>query len=205
MLKRTLYFTTPATLSLKECQLIVHRSMEEEDRSIPIEDIGVIVIENLQITVTLPLLSALSQNNVAVIFCNEKHLPQSILQNLDVNTSSGMTIRLQMNVSEPMRKNAWKQIIESKIKNQSLLLNKLHKNGCILKPYYSSVKSGDFDNREGLAARLYWKELFGDDFSRDRESEGINSLLNYGYTIFKSRNGKIIGRFGADAFYWCFS
>ena len=158
-MKRTLYFVNPCRLSLKDCQLIIHKDEESATTSVPIEDIGIFIIENQQVSITIPLISALSQNNVSVIFCNDRHLPQAILHNLETNGREGQILRLQADASEPLRKNAWKQVVECKIKNQSILLNKLKKEGGILKPYYTSVKSGDSDNREGTAAKLYWKEL----------------------------------------------
>ena len=191
-MKRTLYFVNPCRLSLKDCQLIIHKDEESATTSVPIEDIGIFIIENQQVSITIPLISALSQNNVSVIFCNDRHLPQAILHNLETNGWEGQILRLQADASEPLRKNAWKQVVECKIKNQSILLNKLKKEGGILKPYYTSVKSGDSDNREGTAAKLYWKELFGDDFIRDRNSNGINSLLNYGYTILRAATARAL-------------
>ena len=98
----------------------------------------------------------------------------------------------QIGVGEVLKKQLWKQTIEAKIKNQSKLLTKLGKDGSVLKPYYSNVKSGDSDNREGLAARIYWNSLFGDDFVRDRSLPGINALLNYGYTILRSATARAL-------------
>lgn len=192
-MKRTLYFVNPCRLSMKDGQLIIFKKDEESlVSSVPIEDIGILIIENQQVSVSIPLISALSQNNVSVVFCNDKHLPQAMLQNLGTNVKEGQILRLQIDASEPLRKNAWKQIVECKIRNQSLLLNKLDKEGNILKPFYSSVKSGDSDNREGQAARLYWKLLFGNDFLRDRDAKGINSLLNYGYTILRAASARAL-------------
>lgn len=85
-----------------------------------------------------------------------------------------------------MKKQAWKQIIEAKIKNQAFVLEKVFKRGDILKPFYMNVKSGDIDNREGLAARVYWNYLFGRYFKRERDGSPPNSLLNYGYSILRA-------------------
>lgn len=187
MLKRTLFFTTPLDLSLRNNQLIINtRQMPEVKNSVPIEDIGVVVLENQQINITLPLLNALSDNNVAVIICGDNFMPNAMLLNLDSNTTQGESYRAQIEASEPLKKGLWKQVVEMKIRNQAALLNKLGKDGDKLKPYYSNVKSGDSDNREGIAAKIYWNELFGDDFIRSREGSSPNNLLNYGYTLLRA-------------------
>lgn len=187
MLKRTLFFTTPLDLSLRNNQLIINtRQMPEVKNSVPIEDIGVVVLENQQINITLPLLNALSDNNVAVIICGENFMPNAMLLNLDSNTTQGESYRAQIEASEPLKKGLWKQVVEMKIRNQAALLNKLGKDGDKLKPYYSNVKSGDSDNREGIAAKIYWNELFGEDFIRSREGSSPNNLLNYGYTLLRA-------------------
>ena len=187
MLKRTLFFTSPYVLSLKNNQMIIKtREMPDIHSSIPIEDIGFVILEHQQSSITLPLLNALSDNNVSVIICGENYMPNALLLSLETNTTQGETLRLQIEMTEPFKKNIWKQIIESKIKNQAALLDKLGKNGNILKPYYCNVKSGDSDNREGIAAKIYWNELFGNNFIRTREGIEPNNLLNYGYTILRA-------------------
>lgn len=187
MLKRTLLFTSPVYLSLKNEQLVVcFKDTPDDKRTIPIEDIGFILIDNPMVSITMPLINALADNNVALIFCNEKSMPNAMLQNLDTHSLQCEILNKQIAIGEVLRKNLWKQTIEAKIKNQSKLLMKLGKDGNVLKPYYSNVKSGDADNREGAAARIYWMRLFGNDFVRDRNLPGINSLLNYGYTILRA-------------------
>lgn len=187
MLKRTLLFTSPVYLSLKNEQLVVcFKDTPDDKRTIPIEDIGFILIDNPMVSITMPLINALADNNVALIFCDEKSMPNAMLQNLDTHSLQCEILNKQIAVGEVLRKNLWKQTVEAKIKNQSKLLMKLGKDGNVLKPYYSNVKSGDADNREGAAARIYWMRLFGNDFVRDRNLPGINSLLNYGYTILRA-------------------
>lgn len=187
MLKRTLCFTSPVQLSLKNAQIVISfKDIPNEQRTIPIEDVGMVLIENQMVSITMPLLNELVDSGVGVVFCDRKGLPHAMLQNLDGNSLQGEFLRNQIAVGEVLRKQLWKQIIEAKIRNQSALLEKLHQKGDVLKPYYSNVKSGDADNREGIAAKLYWTSLFGSDFVRDRNQEGINALLNYGYTILRS-------------------
>ena len=191
MLKRTLFFSQPYNLSLRNNQMIITtREMPDMHRSIPIEDIGFVVLEHQQTNITLPLLNALSDNNVAVIFCGNDYMPNAMLMNLDSNTTQAEVYRNQIDASEPLKKNLWKQIIEYKIRNQANLLNKLGKDGDALKPLYSNVKSGDIDNREGVAAKLYWTELFGNEFVRSREGEPPNNMLNYGYTLLRAATAR---------------
>lgn len=187
MLKRALFFSTPYCLSLRNGQLVIHtREAPEMRKSVPIEDIGFVVLEDQQTTVTLPLLNALSDNNVAVILCGENRMPNAMLMNLDANRTQGESYRAQIEASEPLKKGLWKQIVEAKIRNQAALLRKLERDGDKLKPCYMNVKSADADNREGVAARIYWSELFGPGFIRSREGAPPNNLLNYGYTLLRA-------------------
>lgn len=193
MLKRTLFFSTPYCLSLRNGQMVVHtREAPDKQKSIPIEDIGFVILENQQTSITLPLLNALSDNNVAVVFCGETRMPNAMLANLDSNKTQGESYRDQIEASEPLKKGLWKQIVEAKIRNQAALLRKLERDGDKLKPYYMNVKSGDADNREGIAAKIYWSELFGADFCRSREGLYPNNLLNYGYTILRAAVARAI-------------
>lgn len=186
MLKRTLFFANPCRLSMKDKQLMVESKETGEIRQVPIEDIGYAVIENQQISFSVPLLQELMANNVAVIFCDTGHMPNSMLLNLDGHHLQNELFRFQIEASEPLKKNLWKQTIEVKIRNQSALLHKLGKNGNLLKPFYCNVKSGDSDNREGAAARAYWIEMYGQDFTRDRYGACPNNLLNYAYIVLRA-------------------
>ena len=187
MLKRALFFSTPYCLNLRNGQMVIHtREAPDIQKSVPIEDIGFVVLEDQQTSITLPLLNALSDNNVAVIFCGENRMPNAMLMNLDSNKTQGESYRAQIEASEPLKKGLWKQIVEAKIRNQSALLQKLGRDGSKLKPYYMNVKSADADNREGIAAKIYWSELFGTDFIRSRDGLPPNNLLNYGYTILRA-------------------
>ena len=193
MLKRALFFSTPYCLSLRDGQMIIHtREAPDQRKSIPIEDIGFVVLENQQVSITLPLLNALSDNNVAVIFCGENRMPNAMLMNLDSNRTQGESYRNQIEASEPLKKGLWKQIVEAKVRNQAALLRKLGRDGDKLKPYYMNVKSADADNREGIAAKIYWSELFGAEFNRSREGLPPNNLLNYGYTLLRAAVARAI-------------
>lgn len=186
MIKQTLFFSTPVCLSLKNYQIVISWKDCDDKITRPIEDIGCVVLENQMISITLPLLNELVKNNVAVILCDNKMMPTSMLQNLDANTTQAESLKFQLAVTDPMKKQVWKQIIGSKIKNQAAVLALAGKNKDILKPYYNNVKSGDSDNREGLAAKIYWNSLLGNSFKREREGCSPNSLLNYGYSILRA-------------------
>lgn len=174
-------------LTLKNQQIVIAcKEFPSETRTVPIEDVGVVILEHQQTSITLPLLNALADANVQVVLCNSKGMPNAMLQNLNGNNLQGETLRNQMSCGEVLKKQLWKQIVEAKIQNQAALLDKVGTDGDILKPYYTNVKSGDSDNREGIAARVYFQNLFGADFVRDRDQPGINALLNYGYTVLRA-------------------
>ena len=152
----------------------------------PIEDIGFVVIENQEIYISVPALSKLIENNVAVIFCDSKHMPSSMLLNLNGHHTQQELFSNQIKASEPLKKQLWQQIIRKKIKHQSEHLEKLDKPFEVLKFHESKVLSGDTDNREGAAAAHYWKHLFDFDFKRERYGDYPNPFLNYGYIILRA-------------------
>ena len=186
MIKQTLMFTSPVALSLKYGQLVVKSLDDDKTLTRPVEDIGFLVIDNPMISLTIPLLNELVANNVAVIICDKKQMPQAMLQPLVGNTTLQESYKYQIEATAPLKKQMWKQLIEAKIKNQAALLDRVGKEGKMLKPFYANVKSGDADNREGAAARVYWSQLFEDGFKREREGDSPNQFLNYGYTILRA-------------------
>ena len=186
MIKQSLIITSPVYLSLKNHQLVITFKDNDDSVTRPIEDIGFVVIENPQVSISVPALNELADNNVSVIFCDNKKMPRTMLMTLEGNTTQQESYKYQIGASAPTKKNIWKQLVESKIRNQSLLLNKEGKDGDVLKPFYMNVKSGDSDNREGAAAREYWIRLFDNGFKREHEGLPPNNLLNYGYTILRA-------------------
>lgn len=186
MIKQTLMFTSPVYLSLKDRQLVITFKDNKDTVTRPIEDIGFVIIEHPEVSISIPVLNELADNNVSVIFCDKKKMPKTVLMTLDGNTTQQESYKYQIDASAPTKKNIWKQLVECKIKNQAILLNKVGKNGDVLKQYYMNVKSGDTDNREGAAAREYWSRIFDDGFKRDRDGSPPNNLLNYGYTILRA-------------------
>ena len=157
MIKQTLFFTTPVSLALKYNQMEIRYKDVEEVITRPIEDVGVVIVENQMVHFTVPLLNALADNNVAVVFCNAQCMPNTMLMPLESNAIQQEVYRLQTDASLPTKKRIWKEIIEHKIRNQAALLDLLGRDGSLLKPYYMNVLSGDSDNREGLAAKIYWQ------------------------------------------------
>lgn len=186
MIKRTLFFSNPYHLSVRDNQLVAKSKEDENERTVPVEDIGFAVIDHPQVSVTPVLLEQLVANNVAVVFCDGRHMPQSMLLNLNGHHLQNEIFRHQINVSEPLKKNLWKQTVEAKIDNQAGMLLKARKSFKEVAKFAKDVKSGDPDNREGAAARMYWKTLMGDDFSRERFGDWPNPVLNYGYAILRA-------------------
>ena len=193
MIKRTLFFGNPAYLSLRNEQLVVKltdaQTQEEITKTVPIEDVGVVVLEDRQITITNGALDALLKNNCAVVTCNEKHMPTGLLLPLEGHTLQSERFAQQIEASLPLRKQLWQQTVQAKIRNQGVLLKRLYsaENRCMM-AWANDVKSGDSENLEGRAAAYYWKYMFPNDevFKRDREGDAPNNLLNYGYAILRA-------------------
>lgn len=192
MIKRTLFFGNPAHLSLRLEQLVIRRSVEgrEEEVTRPIEDIGVMVLEHPQITLTHALISHLTDNNVALITCDAKHMPTGLLMPLAGNTLQTERFRQQIDASLPLKKQLWQQTISRKIANQAAVLRAMTtaETKC-MEVWAQQVRSGDTDNHEARAAAYYWRNLFAQeysDFVRGRFEAPPNNLLNYGYAILRA-------------------
>lgn len=210
MIKRTLYFGNPAYLSLNLAQLKVRLPEVEKNTelpdhfkkeavaSIPIEDIGIVVLDHKQLTITQALMEALLDNNVVLITCNSTHHPSGLLMPLNGNTIQSERFREQINASEPLRKQLWAQTVEQKIKNQKLHLQSLGLSTDFLTPIIKNIKSGDAENAEGIAAAHYWKTLSpallhsATTFRRDREGNSPNNYLNYGYSLLRATMARSI-------------
>ena len=184
MLKRTLFFGNKASLTTKLEQLVI-KTIDRE-LTVPIEDIGFIVLEHHEIYISIPTLTKLSNNNVAVIFCDAKHMPTSMLLNLDNHYIQQELFRNQINASVPLKKQLWQQTVKIKIKHQAKLLQLQNKPFKVLNYYESKVLSGDTENMEGAAAAQYWKNLFDFNFKRERYGKYPNLFLNYGYIILRA-------------------
>ncbi|MCK9303484.1 MAG: type II CRISPR-associated endonuclease Cas1 [Bacteroidales bacterium] len=187
-MKQTLFFTNPTDLSLCNKQLEIKMTDKDDTKKVfrCIEDIGCIIVDNHSVHITIPLLNELVCRGVSVVFCNSNHFPTSMLMNLDSNVLQAKHFREQIEMGTVIKKQIWKQIIEAKIENQYRLLDKIGLQSSQLTAYSKNVKSGDSTNREGVAAKVYWKMLLGRDFIRDRDGYPPNNLLNYGYSIIRS-------------------
>lgn len=200
MITRTLYFGNPAYLSLNNAQLVIKLpEVEKADlpeamkkdtvRTVPIEDIGVVVLDNKQITITQGVLEILLENNCAVITCDSSHLPVGLMLPLCGNTTQNERFRNQLDASLPLQKQLWHQTVQCKIHNQAAVLKQTcHAEVRNMLAWINDVKSGDSENLEARAAAYYWKNLFPSipDFTRGREGVPPNNLLNYGYAILRA-------------------
>ena len=201
MIKKTLCFSNPAYLSLRNAQLVIKLPEVEKAESLsddfkkatvvtrPIEDLGVVVLDHQQITITSGALEALLENNCAVITCDSNHMPVGLLLPLVGNSTQNERFRDQLDASLPLRKQLWQQTIQYKIRNQTAVLKECSdaETKC-MQVWANDVRSGDPDNLEARAAVYYWKSLFGHIplFIRDREGVSPNNLLNYGYAILRA-------------------
>jgi CRISPR-associated protein Cas1 len=191
MIKRTLYFGNPAYLKTAHEQLVFESPETGESKKVPIEDIGVLILDNQQITITQALVAKLLVNNTALITCDATHHPTGLLLNLDGHTLQSARFSAQIEASVPLKKQLWQQTVSAKIGNQATLLQKQRLPVEQMLTWAKEVKSGDPDNLEGRAAVHYWKNLFthtaiGTSFQRDREGLPPNNLLNYGYAILRA-------------------
>lgn len=194
MIKRTLFFENPAYLSTKNEQIVIsYPEKQKETKTVAIEDIGFIVLENQQITITNGLLEKLISNNVALINCDQQHLPIGLLMPLNGHTEQSERFKNQINASVPLKKNLWQQTISSKITNQAGLLKEKGIPIRKMELWAKEVTSGDALNHESRAAVYYWKNLITiQNFTRGQKGIAPNNLLNYGYSILRAITARAI-------------
>ncbi|MBR5467337.1 MAG: type II CRISPR-associated endonuclease Cas1 [Bacteroidaceae bacterium] len=202
MIKKTIYFGNPAYLSLKNAQLVIKIPEVEKNETLPdsfkvqtqvtkpIEDIGVVVLDNQRITITTGAIEALLENNCAIITCDHRSMPSGLILPLCGNTTQSERFRNQIDASLPLKKQLWQQTIQAKISNQASVLSACRgvEIGC-MRAWARDVRSGDPDNFEGRAAAYYWRCMFGEHiegFTRDRDGVPPNNALNYGYAILRA-------------------
>lgn len=190
MIKRTLYFGQPAKLRLQNEQLKVEYDDELnlESKLVPIEDIGIVVLDHYQITFTQGLTLALLQNNAAMLWCDSRHLPAGLVLPFEGNSELTEKLRYQLEASEPQKKNLWKLTVQQKIKNQAAVLKHFNRPHEKLMELARRTTSGDSENTEAQAAAIYWRTLFDPEkgFTRGRYEDAPNNLLNYGYAILRA-------------------
>jgi len=186
MIKRTVDISEPAYLHMEDRQMLVDKNGEVV-ATIPIEDLGILILQNPGIVLTQSLIVACQENNVVVIFCDKAHLPYSVILPIsDGNSLHTKVLREQVAVSLPTSKRLWQQIVRQKVREQSNTLMRVGTRSAALDRLVEKVKSGDRENHEAQAAQLYWKALMGNNFRRDRTANGVNALLNYGYAIVRA-------------------
>lgn len=201
MIKKTLYFGNPAYLSLANGQLVIKLPEVEKQHALPtsikngsittfpIEDLGIIVLDNRQITLTHGLIIALMANCTVIVSCDEHHLPFGLMLPMMSNTTFNERVRYQLEATLPLKKQLWQQTVKSKIENQAYLIGtRTSKSIAYMHVCADRVKSGDSDNQEALAAAYYWKNIFPDIPAFIRGQDGLppNNLLNYGYSILRA-------------------
>ena len=186
MIKRIIDVSEAAYVCLKHQQLVIEKQSEIVGQ-VPIEDLGVLILQHPAIVLTQQLIVACQKNKVVIVFCDEKHLPYSLILPIgEGHTLHNKILKQQMAISEPTRKRLWQKIVQHKIKEQEQTLVMLNKESTRLSFLSTQVKTGDSGNCEAIAAQAYWKLLFGKAFKRDADLDGVNSLLNYGYAIIRA-------------------
>lgn len=188
MIKRTLYFGSPVYLKTENEQLVLTNTDTGELKTAPIEDIGIVILDHQQITISQALIAKLLSNNVAFITCDNAHHPTGMLLNLDGNTLQSQKFQAQIEASVPLKKQLWQQTVSMKLLNQAAMLESIRVPAKNLRNWADEVKSGDAENHEARAAAYYWKNLFPEflAFRRERYGPPPNNLLNYGYAILRA-------------------
>ncbi|MDA9902535.1 type II CRISPR-associated endonuclease Cas1 [Gammaproteobacteria bacterium] len=186
MLKRVIDVSSRSYIHIRNQQLIINQNNEDVG-SIPVEDLGVLILQHPAITLSIAVVTSCQKNNVVVVFCDEHHLPSSTLLPLTTGHSlHSKILACQINLKLPLRKRLWKEIVSMKLQEQHNTLLQYGKSSERILKLSREVKSGDPENSEAQAAKIYWKILLGKGFKRDTEEPGANTLLNYGYTIIRA-------------------
>ena len=187
MITRSIYIGTPSYLKLKDEQMyIMEPSSNEMKGKVSVEDLGLLMLDHFQITISHQLIQKMMGNNVVVVSCDAHHLPHGIMLPLYGHTEHSDRIKDQLQASEPLKKQLWKQTVECKIENQKEVLRRLGNYYEPMMNYQNNVKSGDSTNMEGIAAQHYWKYLISLDFLRQRFGESPNQFFNFGYAVLRS-------------------
>lgn len=192
---RSVMITRPTKLSVQNRQLKI---TQDEEWSIPIEDINSIVLETPQVNVSAKVMSMMADSRIVMYSCDDKHLPNGIFIPFNCHSRQLKTIKQQLACSESFQKRCWQKIITRKIQNQAEVLQMVNKTimGDYLEALANKVNSGDTDNKEAIAAKGYFTSLFGKNFSRNDEEDVCNSALNYGYAIIRGAIARSIVSYG---------
>lgn len=194
MIKKTLLFTNKCSITTSNEQLVI--KSDNKDKTIPIEDIGYVIIDHCEVYISMPAINKLTNNNSACIFCDDKHLPNGMLLNLNSHHIQQEIFKHQINASLPLKKQLWQQTIIEKINNQGFLLEKITDTKNKFEYLASKVLSGDTTNMEAVAAKFYWNSFFEIDFKRERFGNYPNNFLNYGYAILRAATARALSGSG---------
>lgn len=193
MITRSIYIGNPSYLRLKDGQMqIVDPTTNEIRGSVAVEDLGLLMLDHYQITVSHQLIQKMMSHKVVVISCDETHMPQGMMLPIYGHSEHSERVKWQLEASDPLKKQLWKQTVEAKIENQAAVLKRLD---CYFEPmldYKQNVKSGDITNMEGIAAQHYWKYLISPDFIRSRTGDSPNQFFNFGYIVLRSMVARAI-------------
>ena len=192
MIRKTVEFSTPGTrLSVAHRQLVVERP-DLPKATLPIEDLGVVIVDDVRATYTQAAFLALLEAGATVLVAGRDHLPAGMMLPLDAHHIQTERHRAQIETRIPVRKRTWQAIVRAKIEQQATVLSHFTGDHGGLVPLALRVRSGDPDNLEAQAAQKYWPRLFGKTFRRDRKAEGVNALLNYGYAVIRAALARAI-------------
>lgn len=186
MIKRIIDIAEQSYIHTKHQQLLIDKEGKTVGQ-IPIEDLGVLILQHPAIVISQATIVTCQKNNAVIIFCDEKHLPYSVILPVsDGHTLHQKVLRVQIEAKKTITKKIWKQVIQQKIMGQQRTLSLAGKDTALLPRLASKVKSGDVENHEAQAAQYYWPRLFEKSFRRDYQAAGVNALLNYGYAIMRA-------------------
>lgn len=159
---------------------------------VPIDDISAVIGNAHGITYTNNLLVALAERGVPFALCAANHNIVGFLLTVNGNLYQAKRIEAQIQAKQPTHKKLWASIVKSKLEQQAIALEAINQPSAPLFQLSKRVKSGDSENLEAQGARKYWSLLFQDNFKRDHNAEGINSLLNYGYTVLRATTARAV-------------
>ena len=194
MIKKSILIENKSAITSKNLQLVIRSEIRES--TIPIEDIGFLVLDHQEIYISLPAMNLLVESNTSIIICNKNHLPNGMFLNLNSHHIQQEIFKNQIEASMPLKKQLWQQTIVEKITNQGLLLQRITSKKNAFEFLASKVLSGDTSNMEGVAAQQYWKSFFEINFKRERFGDYPNNFLNYGYAILRAATARALSGSG---------
>lgn len=194
MIKRSILIEKKAKIICRNLQLCIET--EERTATIPMEDIGFLVIDHPETFISIPALNHLIENNTSIIICNKVHMPCGMFLNLDGHHIQQQLFKYQLEASVPLKKKLWQQTVKEKINNQGILLERMTQKKNQFDYLSSKVLSGDTSNMEGVAASAYWSTFFEQPFKRERFGNYPNNFLNYGYAILRAATARALSGSG---------